>query len=111
MNIVKVAAAMLWASAALSAASPVDAKATTLQIGTYGLCAANNTPSSLTFCGQPYYYVQKITFVATHCYVGSCLTSYKTVNTDVVYSTGRKPATLDGFCGERNIYVLGACAC
>jgi hypothetical protein len=116
-NLFKAAAGLAWAAAVVATAVPADAVAVTSQYGEYASCAPVYAADGGGIClsmdsGKVNtYYRQQIKFVTTACSAGGCSPQPGTVYTDFVYSTGRKAAWAQDFCGTRNVYGLDTCAC
>jgi hypothetical protein len=114
-NILKLAACFAWAGVAVSSAAPASARCATYQSGTYANCSPTYFTGSGVYCwnGEPWIYRQIIKFSSTACSTGGCSSESGDVHTDVRYSTGRKPASVYGGCGNNTmtVYNLGSCAC
>jgi hypothetical protein len=106
-----IAATALWASVAVSQATPADAMAYTTQVGDYAYCSSSSSPTSYSACGYEFNFVQQIRFGQTECSSGGCAPSGGSVWTESGYTAGRKTAELVEYCGTRTIYGLGSCAC
>jgi hypothetical protein len=112
------AACLAWAACAISYATPADALAFTMQTGPYATCSASYDTQYNNFCYTPdiggylFYtsYRQQIRFVGSGCNTGGVCAQGGDVWTDMLYTTGRKPATLYYYC-EMTGYGLDTCAC
>jgi hypothetical protein len=120
MNVpmIKLAACVAWAGAAVSSASPANAYAVTSQVGDYASCSASYTTISKNWCydGESRtwafatYYAQNIKFVSTPCSSGGC-SDTGNVYTEFLYGPGRKIVTPATPCDASNIYGLDTCGC
>jgi hypothetical protein len=125
-NLIKSAAAIAWAVAAMSFATPkANAIALTSQ-GQFG--GGNTTVYNYASCSAQYEYIgetvcfgftvsyrQTIKFQSASCNQGGCASVTDVTYTDTVYPTGRKVAELQGMVtcayGDFSLYGLGSCSC
>jgi hypothetical protein len=112
---------LAWTACAIAYATPADALAVTAQTGAYATCSSASVTEPRGWCPMTEtetptldtYYIQQIRFVATGCNAGGACAQGGDVWTDMLYATGRKPATLQQNCfiATYHLYGLGSCAC
>jgi hypothetical protein len=128
MKVIKLAAALAWAGAAVASAAPADAYALTTQVGGFATCSATYTGAYIEACwscqsnGDDYdysncapnfiaYYQQAIKMVSTACAQGACSSNTGVVYTTFLYGIGRKQASPAFYGCEYNVYGLDTCVC
>ena len=108
-------ACIAWAGAAVSTATPADARLMTYQTGDYGTCSNESDPWYESWgCDTGSVetnYVQVIKLVDTTCASGDCARQIPFAYTDQVYAPGRYLVTDLSHCDDWNLFQLGACAC
>jgi hypothetical protein len=110
-RLIKLAAVTAWLGVAVSAASPADAKARTIQSGPYVLCSNYSYPSTANACGYVWNYQQNLQFVTYNCSSGACASDDYIVRVQAKYTVGRKVVYPLPMCEGQYLYDLGSCAC
>jgi hypothetical protein len=112
-NVLKLVACVAWACVAISSATPANARIVTSQTGQYAACSANYGSQSNAYCFEfPYYQQIKLTSRFGMCASGgTCTPDNSVVQSEWVYPTGRKTATIAFPCGGGNTYELDTCSC
>jgi hypothetical protein len=119
MKIIHAMACLAWAGVALSSAAAADAYVITMQSPQdYASCSADWEYEENPGVVCDYYtpYIQNIRLLSTHCSQGGCSGDSYTINTDTLYSYGRKTVTQVSGCALYAgnyiyIYGLGSCDC